>query len=385
VNTPAPPGAAAGRGPALAAVLAPVVAAVAALAVHLLLPNGQAPASGWTKRLPPWMRPYPIALEALLIALPLFATLEWLWQRVRPAAIRAAEPIAARFRACGQWLWEHSAWRRWVRIGVVLWGALFDLIRDLRPWGRRNAPLAAGIVVAFCAWDLVTLKLNWLTLPYFPGPDRVLAALVADRNRLIASTLFSLVLLLSGYAAGVVAGLVCGVLIGWFSRARYWGMPILRIFGPVPATALIPLVITLSSQSFISGAALIAFAVWFPATMLTSSGIANVRVSYLDVARTLGAGRLYLIFRVAVPSALPSVFLGLFMGLGAAFLTLIVAETVGVPDGLGLYLSWAAGYVEFDKVFASILIMVVFFSTLMTLLFKVRDRVLQWQKGVIKW
>ena len=48
--------------------------------------------------------------------------------------------------------------------------------------------------------------------------------------------------------------------------------------------------------------------------MLTSSGIANVRLSYLDVARTLGAGRWYLIFRVAIPSALPNIFIGLFMG-----------------------------------------------------------------------
>ena len=119
--------------------------------------------------------------------------------------------------------------------------------------------------------------------------------------------------------------------------------------------------------------------------MLTSSGIANVRLSYLDVARTLGAGRLYLIFRVAIPSALPNIFVGLFMGLGASFLTLIVAETVGVKAGLGWYLAWQQGYAEYAKVYAALLIMAVFFSTLMTLLFKVRDRVLKWQKGVIKW
>ena len=99
------------------------------------------------------------------------------------------------------------------------------------------------------------------------------------------------------------------------------------------------------------------------------------------MARTLGAGRLYLIFRVALPSALPNIFLGLFMGLGASFLTLIVAETVGVQSGLGWYLTWQQGYVEFDKVYAALLIMVVFFSTLMTLLFAVRDRVSEMAKG----
>ena len=130
---------------------------------------------------------------------------------------------------------------------------------------------------------------------------------------------------------------------------------------------------------------LIALAVWFPVTMLTSSGIANVPVSYLDVARTLGAGRSYLIFRVAIPAALPSIFIGLFMGLGASFLTLIVAETVGVKSGLGWYLKWQQGYMEYAKVYAALVIMAAFFSSLMTLLFKVRDRVLGWQKGVIRW
>lgn len=337
VAAPAPHGAALPAGPAAGAmVLLPVVAVLAALAVHLLLPDGQAAHGGWTRQIPEWLHPYPILLSGVFGAVVVLIAAQWAW-------------------------------------------------RPLSRWVVHNAPLLAGAVAAFCAWDLITLKLNWMTLPYFPGPDAVLAALVEDRALLFESTWHSLLLLLTGYAAGVAAGLVSGVLIGWFTRAHYWGMPVLRVLGPLPATALIPLVMTLSSQAFVSAAALIAFAVWFPVTMLTSSGIANVRISYLDVARTLGAGRLYLIFRVALPSALPNIFLGLFMGMGASFLTLIAAETVGVQAGLGWYLTWQQGYVEFGKVYASLLIMMVFFSTLMTLLFKVRDRVLRWQRGVIKW
>ena len=147
----------------------------------------------------------------------------------------------------------------------------------------------------------------------------------------------------------------------------------------------VPLAMVVSPSAVFSAAALIALAVWFPVTMLTASGISNTRASYLDVARTLGARRGYLIFRVAIPAALPSIFIGLFMGLGASFLTLVVAETVGVKSGLGWYVSWAQGWAEYGKVFAALVIMAAFFSTIMTVLFKVRDRVLVWQKGVIKW
>jgi NitT/TauT family transport system permease protein len=318
------------------AVLAPIAIALVALAVHHFLPDGQPPSITWVASLPTWWHPYPVVLGAVLVCSLLMAAAQGLWPAVRP-------------------------------------------------WVRHAAPLLAGATGVLCLWDLVTLKLNWLSLPYFPGPDEVFGAIAEDRKILLVSAWHSLQLLLAGYAIGVTAGVVTGVLVGWFPRVRYWAMPVLKVVGPIPATALIPLVMTVWQDSFPCAVALIGFAVWFPVTILTASGIASVRLSYLDVARTLGAGRLYLIFRVAIPAALPHIFVGLFMGLGASFLTLIVAETVGVQAGLGWYLKWQQGYLEYAKVYGALIVTAAFFSTLMTLLFKVRDRVLRWQQGVIKW
>jgi NitT/TauT family transport system permease protein len=255
----------------------------------------------------------------------------------------------------------------------------------LRRRMRHIGPIVAAALLMLCAWEVITSGFRLLPLPYFPSPAAVFQSLINDRALLFDSTWHSLVLLLSGYALGVIAGLISGICIGWSTPIRYWGMPVLKIVGPIPATAWIPLAMVVSPSAVFSAASLIALAVWFPVTMLTASGISNTRASYLDVARTLGAGRAYLIFRVAIPAALPSIFIGLFMGLGASFLTLVVAETVGVKSGLGWYVSWAQGWAEYGKVFAALVIMAAFFSTIMTLLFKVRDRVLVWQKGVIKW
>ena len=255
----------------------------------------------------------------------------------------------------------------------------------VRNWLLPKAPLMAAATLTLCAWEIITTKLALLPLPFFPGPEGVLQSLINDRQLLADSTWHSLILLMGGYFAGTIVGLISGVIIGWSSKARYWGMPILKIVGPIPATAWIPLAMVVCPWALLSAVSLIALAVWFPVTMLTASGIANTKASYLDVARTLGAGRWYLIFRVAIPAAMPSIFIGLFMGLGTSFLTLVVAETVGVKSGLGWYVSWAQGWAEYGKVYAAIVIMAAFFSTIMTLLFKIRDRVLVWQKGVIKW
>lgn len=255
----------------------------------------------------------------------------------------------------------------------------------LRNWMRDTAPIIGAAILLVCGWEILTAGIRLLPMPYFPTPGGVIQSLVNDSGVIFDSTWHSLLLLGGGYAAGVFAGLVTGVCIGWFPFARYWGMPILKIVGPIPATAWIPLAMIISPSATISAIGLIALAVWFPVTMLTASGIANTKASYLDVARTLGASRCFLIFRVAIPAAMPSIFIGLFMGLGASFLTLVVAETIGVKSGLGWYVTWAQGWAEYGKVYAALIIMAAFFSTIMTLLFKVRDRVLVWQKGVIKW
>ena len=255
----------------------------------------------------------------------------------------------------------------------------------LRRWMIGMCPIIAGAVVLLTVWAIATAGLHWLPMPYFPSPAGVLQSLLNDRALIFDSTWHSLLLLVGGYALGVTLGLISGVCIGWFEPARYWGMPVLKVVGPIPATAWIPLAMVVSPNAMFSAIGLIGLAVWFPVTMLTASGISNTRASYLDVARTLGASRAYLIFRVAIPAAMPSIFIGLFMGLGASFLTLIVAEQVGVKSGLGWYLTWAQGWAEYGKVYAALVIMAAFFSTIMTVLFKVRDRVLVWQKGTIKW
>ncbi|SEO94367.1 ABC transporter permease [Pseudomonas sp. Snoq117.2] len=250
---------------------------------------------------------------------------------------------------------------------------------------RRAGPWLIALPLLLGLWTLATAKLRLLPVPFFAPPQALVEVFVDDWPRLGLSLAHSLWLLLNGVAAGAFCGFLAGLAIGWSQRIGYWVHPVLRLLGPIPSTALLPICFFFFPTSWSASVFLIALATWFPVTVLTWSGVASVDRAYYEVARTLGASNAFLILRVAIPAALPQVFVGLFMGLGASFSVLVVAEMMGVKAGLGWYLQWAQGWAAYANMYAALLVMALLCSGLITLLFAIRDRVLAWQKGTMKW
>ncbi|MFT4240763.1 MAG: ABC transporter permease subunit, partial [Acidovorax sp.] len=270
-------------------------------------------------------------------------------------------------------------------LAVLALGARWPLAaaaqRRVRPAGPWLVALAWGLLL----WEVFTAKLGTLPPPFFAPPQALVEVFATDAPRLLESAGASLRLLALGVALGAAAGFGVGVWMGWSRAASYWIHPVLRFLGPVPTTALLPISFYFFPSSGSTAVFLIALGTAFPVAVLTWSGVAGVHKQYYDVARTLGASQWFLVLRVAIPAALPQVFVGLFMGLGAAFSTLVVAEMLGVKAGLGWYLTWAQGWAAYPNMYAALLVMALLFSGVITLLFALRDRVLSWQKGVVKW
>jgi NitT/TauT family transport system permease protein len=259
-------------------------------------------------------------------------------------------------------------------------------------WSRRVVtrthtlgPWLIALPILLTIWELLTAKFGLLPVPFFAPPQALLDVYVEDWPRLADSLFHSAILLGSGVAVGALTGFIAGVAIGWSRSIGYWLHPVLRILGPVPSTALLPLCFFLFPSSWSASVFLIALATWFPVTVLTWSGVSSVDKACYDVARTLGAKQGFLIFKVAIPAALPHVFVGLFMGLGASFSTLVVAEMMGVKSGIGWYLQWAQGWAAYANMYAALLIMALACSGLISALFLIRDRLLVWQEGAMKW
>ncbi len=240
---------------------------------------------------------------------------------------------------------------------------------------------ALGLILI--AWDVLTAKSNTLPLPFFPSLAQIIQVMVEDYQTLLISTFYSLRLLALGFAIGTALGLITGVLVGWYKQWGYWFFPFLKVIGIVPAIAWIGIVMFIFS-SFYTEVFLIVLCVWFPVAFMTSTGIVNIQKSYFEAAKTLGANEWFLIFKVALPAAMPSIFVGIYTAISVSFATLVVSEMIGAVAGLGWYINWAKSWSDYGKVFASIIVMFIVFSLVMGLIFKIRDRILIWQKGLLK-
>ncbi|QOZ32896.1 ABC transporter permease [Bradyrhizobium sp. CCBAU 53421] len=244
-------------------------------------------------------------------------------------------------------------------------------------------PWFVAIGVWLALWELTTAKFGWLPKPFFSPPHGLLNVYVTDGQRLLICIGYTLRLWSLGFVSGVIVGYAAGVALGWSKRFSYWGMPFLKLIGPVPATAWIPCTFYFFPTTFGASIFIVALASGIPVAILTASGVGAVNRAFYDVGRILGADSWYLIRRIAIPASTPHVFVGLFMALYYSFAVLVVAEMLGAKYGLGWYIQFQTAYSGYANVYAALIIMALLCAGIVRLLFVVRDRLLSWQEGFI--
>jgi NitT/TauT family transport system permease protein len=248
---------------------------------------------------------------------------------------------------------------------------------------NKRAPFRLAMGFVLMVWDLLGTKFVILPMPFFPGPSQITWVFVDEHELLFRHILFSLRLYFFGFVSGVILGVGTGIIIGWFARANYWIMPVLKMTGVIPAVAWMPFALTVFPSSLIAGCFLVSMCGWFPIGFQTARGIANTPKLYFEVAETIGGKEWYQLFRVALPNALPSIFTGVATANGLAFTTLVMTEMMGARGGLGYYINWAKAWSSYYKVYAAIIIMAILFSLIMKVIAFIQGRALRWQRGLV--
>lgn len=239
------------------------------------------------------------------------------------------------------------------------------------------------ILAFFLVWELI-VKLGFVE-PYLLSPP---SAVVVTLIRLLISgdmpkhVSYSLYRALGGFALAALIAIPLGIAMGWSRQADDLCSPLVELFRPLPAVALIPVAILWLGIGNTSKISLIAFACFFPILLNTISGVRGVDVTLVKVARSMGASNREVLRRVMFPGALPSILVGLRISLAVSLIVLIVMEMIGSAYGVGYFIYSSKLTFRTDEMYAGILAIGIIGFSLNEIMMRISRRLLVWRPEV---
>jgi ABC-type nitrate/sulfonate/bicarbonate transport system permease component len=159
---------------------------------------------------------------------------------------------------------------------------------------------------------------------------------VPPGNLLHNHMLYSLYRVALGYAIAALLAIPLGLLMGWSAGLLRMVRPLFELVRPIPPLAWIPIAILWFGIGIKSAAFIIFLGAFFPILLNTISGVLSIHPILIEAARTLHAREKDIFLKVLLPGAVPSIFVGMRIGIGIGWMTLVAAEFTGVKEGYGL-------------------------------------------------
>jgi NitT/TauT family transport system permease protein len=157
----------------------------------------------------------------------------------------------------------------------------------------------------------------------------------AYSHTLYVHLLASMSRVFGGFALAAAVALPLGLMIGRIPIVRQLLDPTLALLRPIPVTAWLPLAMIMFGLGPRSAFFLVFLGAFYPILINTIFGVRSVDPRLFEAASMLGCQGSAQFFKVVLPASLPAVFTGLRLGLGFAWVVIVVGEMTGVPTGLG--------------------------------------------------
>lgn len=233
------------------------------------------------------------------------------------------------------------------------------------------------------AWEAICRAAH-VSPAILPPPSQVARKWVEylESKELLTDAAATLLRVGAGFLIGSALALPLGLLMGAVEKVYVVFNPLIQILRPIPPIAYIPLAILWFGLGNPPAFFLIAIGAFFPVLMNTIAGVRTVDAIYVRVAQNLGASRFTLFRRVLLPGAMPSILAGLRVGVGVAFICVIVAEMIAVNNGLGYRILEAREYFWSDKIIAGMITIGLLGLLIDTGMARLNDRLLRWHRGL---
>jgi NitT/TauT family transport system permease protein len=262
-----------------------------------------------------------------------------------------------------------SAWSSWrqAAVGMVVPAVVVAVWQAVAMLGWVNPQVLPSPLAVVEKWIAYLLPLQ----PYDPAAGGWLAWAVS--GELITDSIGSLYRVVVGFVIGAGLALPLGLAMGAKPRVYDWLNP------PI---AYIPLSILWFGLGNPPAVFLIALGAFFPVLMNTIAGVRQVDGIYLRAARNLGASGSTMFLRVILPAAVPYILSGVRIGIGTAFIVVIVSEMIAVNNGLGFRILEAREYFWSDKIIAGMISIGLIGLAIDVGMNKLNNHLLRWHRGL---
>ncbi|MFC6704267.1 ABC transporter permease [Flexivirga alba] len=216
----------------------------------------------------------------------------------------------------------------------------------------------------------------------FPSPLAVLgrAGEMAKTGVLFTDAWASLKRVLIGFALGSLLAIPCGFVLGWYPTIRTIFDPYLQFFRMVPPLAIIPLTIVLMGIGETPKIFIIFLAAFLSAVVATLQGVLSVDRTLINAARVLGARDFTVFVRVVVPASTPFILVGMRIGLGASWATVVAAELIAAQAGLGYRMQQAQQFYDLPTIFVDLVAIGLIGLVMDRLILLAEKRLTRWQE-----
>jgi NitT/TauT family transport system permease protein/taurine transport system permease protein len=161
-----------------------------------------------------------------------------------------------------------------------------------------------------------------------------------------------------GFAAmlSMVIGVPIGFAIGVNRYAAHALEGFLRFLQGISGIAWLPLAIIWFGFTHTTTLVIVIYTLIVPIIFNTMIGVRAIPESYMLALRSLGASRLRMVKDVYLPGALPSIVVGLRLGMGYGWRALIAAEMLVRKGGLGDLIFGARTFGQIDRIITGMIV-----------------------------
>lgn len=239
---------------------------------------------------------------------------------------------------------------------------------------RPPVVIAIAGMIGLVIWQGIAWAFDF---PHYilPAPIAVAEAIWAYGDLLYHHTVRTMHEVLLGIVLGVAVGMLTALGLAWSPAARLYIRPLLVFTQGIPIYALAPIFMIWFGFGIEPKVAMAMVIIYFPVTSAFYDGLTNTPPDWLDLARTMGASRSAILWRIQFPAAVPSLCSGLRLAAVYAPIGAVIGEWVGgEARGLGYLMTYANSRTKIDLLFASLVIL----ATFTVLLHNGTDRIGRW-------